>query len=179
MDKCNTSDRMGQFISLLTANQHSIYAFILSRVPRATDADDLMQETSAAMWMKFDDFEIGTDFLAWGIQIAQYNILNFRRKSKHQEIYLSDEVLVALDRVSEQRSSSQIDELRDRLRSCIGQLPQNLHDLLIWRYGKEIPVRTIAGRIGRSASYVYSTLAKVHQALLVCMQRAAWRAENK
>ncbi|MCK4629078.1 MAG: hypothetical protein KAT56_08735, partial [Sedimentisphaerales bacterium] len=56
-----------RFLKLLMANDKRIYAFILTLVPGRIDADDLMQETVTIMWRKFDDFEPGRDFVAWGI----------------------------------------------------------------------------------------------------------------
>ncbi len=55
-----------RFMRLLLANQQRIYGLILALVPNWNDADDIMQETSAVMWAKFDDYEAGTDFAAWG-----------------------------------------------------------------------------------------------------------------
>lgn len=38
-----------QFLRLLMLNDKRIYAYILSFVPNVTDADDIMQESSAVM----------------------------------------------------------------------------------------------------------------------------------
>jgi RNA polymerase sigma-70 factor (ECF subfamily) len=54
-----------EFIRLLTANQSRIYAYIVSLVPNFNDADDIMQETTTMMWERKEDFESGTDFVAW------------------------------------------------------------------------------------------------------------------
>ena len=73
---------MAQFVKLLTACQSRIYAYILSRAPRSADADDILQETAGTMWKKFNEFKTGTDFLAWGLTIARYNVLNYRKNTK-------------------------------------------------------------------------------------------------
>ena len=52
------------FVSLFASHQARIYSFILSRIPNFSEADDVMQETSKMMWIKFDEFERGTDFVA-------------------------------------------------------------------------------------------------------------------
>ncbi|MBI9017508.1 MAG: RNA polymerase subunit sigma-70, partial [Phycisphaerae bacterium] len=55
---------------LFLDHQKKIYSFILMMSPNWCDADELMQETSAVMWQRFDTFEVGTNFVAWGIKIA-------------------------------------------------------------------------------------------------------------
>ena len=65
-----------QFMSILVPNQRRILAFILSMVPNKQHTEDILQETLAEMWTKFEQFEIGTDFAAWGCTIAKYKSLN-------------------------------------------------------------------------------------------------------
>ena len=68
-----------EFVSLITANQRRIYAYILTLVPNFNDADDVMQETTATMWERKKDFQPGTDFVAWGARIAYFKILEYRK----------------------------------------------------------------------------------------------------
>ena len=74
------SSKTNEFLRLLMANQKRIYAFILATVPNRQDADDLFQETVLLMWSKFDDFQRGTSFVAWGITVAKYQILSVRKR---------------------------------------------------------------------------------------------------
>lgn len=55
-------ERIRHFIQYLTRNQISFYSYILSLVPRSSDADYIMQEMTAIMWQKFSEFSEGTDF---------------------------------------------------------------------------------------------------------------------
>ena len=76
------SSQTNEFLRLLMANQKRIYAFILATVPNRQDADDLFQETVLLMWSKFDDFQRGTSFVAWGITVAKYQILSVRSATR-------------------------------------------------------------------------------------------------
>ena len=58
-----------EFTRLLLENQKRIWGLVLSLVPRGSDADDVMQETCAVLWRKFDQFEAGTNFGAWALRI--------------------------------------------------------------------------------------------------------------
>ncbi len=158
------------FISLLTAHQHRVYTYIMSRVPRKSDADDIMQETTLTMWRKFDNFEEGTDFIAWGFSIARYCIMSFRKKQKSLCLYLSDEAIQAID--SDAKENSRDNDARvNALKGCMKKLNPSSQQLLFMRYDQEIPTKTIAVRIGKSAPYVYKALAKIHEFLLRCVRR--------
>ncbi len=54
-----------QFVQLLTSHQARLYAYVLSLVADADQANDIMQETNTVLWVKSSDFEIGTNFSAW------------------------------------------------------------------------------------------------------------------
>jgi len=75
----NRDQQDGVFMGLLVSNQRCIWAFILSLIPSKVDAEDVLQETLLEMWRKFDTFEIGTDFVAWGVTVAKYKVFEFRK----------------------------------------------------------------------------------------------------
>lgn len=163
------SDKMAQFVKLLTASQSRIYAFILSRVLLSADADDILQETTSTMWKKFDQFQLGTDFLAWGLTIARYNILNYRKKYNKKPIMLDEDVLDRIDSLKVDNSDS--DFRMDALRKCMGSLPGNSSALIQMRYTDGIDVKEMSQRLGRSAPWVYKILSRIHITLMRCINR--------
>ena len=82
-----------KFLHLYAENQGKLYGYILSLCPNRFDADDIMQDTVSVMWRKFNDYQAGTDFIAWAITIAKFTILNFRRKQKKGHIHFDEDVL--------------------------------------------------------------------------------------
>ena len=164
--------KVNQFVELLTSHQSRIHSYVLALAPNFNDADDIMQETSKMMWNKFHEFEIGTDFLAWGRRIAYYRVLEYRRKrSRNKTIRFSDEVVQVLEadsRVHQDRSREYMTSLQD----CVGKLPGKDRDLVSLRYDHNLKVKEIARRLGRSVQSVYQNLARVHELLLACVQRA-------
>lgn len=81
-----TLNQKDHFHRLLTLNDKKIYAYILSVLRNANDADDVMQETSSVMWSKFSDFSPGMHFVLWEITIARYQILAFFRDKKQGQV---------------------------------------------------------------------------------------------
>ena len=165
----DNNDKMAQFVTLLTACQNRIYAFILSRVPRSADADDLLQDTTGTMWKKFDDFHPGSDFLAWGLEIARYKILNFRKQNKRQNLLLDDDVINQIESLSDNKTKP--DQRIDALKICLESLPVDQSSLLRLRYGDGTDVKLIALRLSRSVPWVYKMLTKIHLVLMRCIRQ--------
>src|SRR6185295_17788239 len=91
-------DRAGEFISLFTQHSRQVYGYIRALVHHQSDAEDVFQEASRVMWEKFDQFETGTDFLAWACCISHYNVLMYRRTKARQRCILTEEVYALLDK---------------------------------------------------------------------------------
>ncbi len=50
-------------------------------------AQDVMQETNLVLWCTADQFQPGTNFAAWMMKVAYYQVLDHRRKLNKQAIY--------------------------------------------------------------------------------------------
>ncbi len=158
------------FLRLYQANERRIYGFILALVPDWFEAEDLLQETTMVMWSKFDQFELGTDFAAWAMCIARYQIMNYRKKKRNQRVRFSDEVLAGLDQhVTE--AVEQLDVRRDALRDCLKKLPARDRELVHLRYEYEATTKSVAERVGRGIDAVYKALNRIHLQLLYCIRR--------
>ena len=164
------SKQINQFLQLLSDNHHRIHAYILSLVPVRTTADDLMQETTLVMWKKFGDFESGTDFVSWGIAIARFIILDYRKDKNNKVIHLEDQVIQEIATKSERRIQH-IDRRIDALKLCVKKLPDKDRFLLKLRYESEIPAKNIAERLGRTFQTVYKSLARIQANLARCIRR--------
>jgi len=64
-----------RFVRLFAQHEHQVYACIVSALANWSDADEVMQETSVALWEMFDRFQEGTSFTAWACQIAYFRVL--------------------------------------------------------------------------------------------------------
>jgi RNA polymerase sigma-70 factor (ECF subfamily) len=162
--------KTNEFLRLLIVNQKRIYAFILGLVPNHQDAEDLFQQTVLVMWSKFDSFNKGTSFTAWGITIAKYQILSVRKQYSRTEKQFSQAALELLQDESD-HFLEQIDSWMAALRRCVRQLNQRDYELIKMRYEDEITIKTIAARVGRSVQSVYKRIARIHDALLQCVRR--------
>ena len=171
---CDSADNNDKFLQLFTENQGNIYVYILGLCPSRFDADDIMQDTVSVMWRKFNDYQAGTDFIAWAITIAKFTILSFRKKQKKGHIHFDEDVLNYLNDKSK-RLITDIDSRVDALEGCVKKLPDDHAKLLKLRYVEELSVKKIAARFDRPNRVIYKHLSKIHLMLMECVQRSLAR----
>jgi RNA polymerase sigma-70 factor (ECF subfamily) len=153
------------------ANQRRINSYILSLVPNFNDADDIMQETITVMWRKFDSFQIGTDFVNWGLKVAYYCILNYRKQMVKDKFVFSEELFRQISQIAKEKQS-QTDERIIHLRRCIEKLQPADQRFLKARYELNTDVKSLAVQMDRSVQYIYKHLARIHYWLNLCVRRA-------
>lgn len=161
--------RVERFLDLLMVNQNRIYAYILSHVPCVADADDIMQETTTLMWRKYDQFEPGTNFAAWGKAFAYFNVLVYRR-TRPQHCPLSPEAAEVISKQTEKT----MEEYQDRLtalKTCVKKLSKMDRHLVELRYSKGVSMKDISRQSGRSLAAIYRAVSRVHESLMRCIRR--------
>jgi RNA polymerase sigma-70 factor (ECF subfamily) len=158
-----------EFITEFARNSRRLYCYIRTLVPDRNDADDVYQNTSLVMWRKFDDFIAGSNFLAWGCQIAMFEVRKLRDSTKRSRLF-SDAVLDVLSAESTARS----DDTQQRLAAmsnCIKKLSPASRELIEQRYYYQRKPQELGSELGRSVASVYRSLAKTHTWLLACIER--------
>jgi len=159
------------FLGLFVRHQQEIYAYILTLVPHVNDADDLFQDGMTVMWRKFDQFQPGTNFAAWGIRIMRYQILEYRRNlARSKRVLIEDSLFEALM----DRMATVQDEMAARieaLRKCQAHLDDRARRILKMRYAHNSPVEEIAAYLKVSRRHVYHLLGRINSVLLRCMRR--------
>jgi RNA polymerase sigma-70 factor, ECF subfamily len=170
--KC-ASDRQDVFVRLLARHSPQIFGFILALSPQANDAEDIFQETSAALWRKFDSYQDGTNFRAWACRVAHIEVLGHRRR-KYKEQVLSD---AALDSIAGDALAVAEGRLprEEALADCLEKLSSTDRSLIELRYFRGKSPRQIADQGSQSVYGVYRALSRIHDALLRCVQRTLSR----
>jgi RNA polymerase sigma-70 factor (ECF subfamily) len=87
-DKNASKDSMVQeFMHLYVGKEQCIQSHIYTLVHNWAAAEDILQETAHILWLKFNDFEPGTDFMAWALAIAHYQVLKFRKSQDKRTLF--------------------------------------------------------------------------------------------
>ncbi|MEN6309256.1 MAG: sigma-70 family RNA polymerase sigma factor [Anaerohalosphaeraceae bacterium] len=164
------------FIKLYLANERRIYSYIRALIPNWSDGDDIIQESAAVMWSKFHEFEKGSNFSAWAMRIAHFQVLNYYKTKKNNKLYFSDNVIHSL---SEKiiASKPNTDERLNILKKCIHTLHDNERSLIEMRYVPGATTKSVAQQTGKEVHVLYKVFNKIHARLLLCVRRTLAEGE--
>lgn len=167
-DSSTTPD--AEFVQLFTRHQRRLYLYILAQVPYPTDAEEILQNTNVVTWAKFRQFQIGTNFLAWVTQIANFEILKYRSRKRRDRLQFSDEFLEQVAQEAVVRTD-ELERRRSALTQCLQKLKPKDRELIQLRYAPGETGKNLAENLGRPANSVYQSLARVRRTLWECIQR--------
>ena len=158
------------FIELYSREQKKIFLYILSMVHHHSDVEDIMQQTASEMWRLFDRFERGTNFASWGITIAKYKILSYRKKRGNNRLFLSQEVYEkVIKELYETESLS--DKRKNALQGCLEKLKESDRKKLSMHYRDGLSYIEIAKQLNTSKSGIYKIMARIHTNLQECIKQ--------
>jgi len=167
-DSQNETESRKRLMTLMTRHQRQIFGYIYALVPNRYDAEDLLQETSLVICEKFNDFEDGTDFVAWACQIAYWRIRYSRQKFARSKVVFNQEILDAVAQTASEMTD-ELDGRHEALGNCLQKLHQRDRELLLVRYEPGSGVEEAARRSGRTLQTAYKALARLRKLLLDCV----------
>jgi len=170
------AERKQEFIDLITKHWHQLFNLIFCIVQNFSDAEDLFQQSTMALWADFDKFEPGTDFGAWAAKVAQHRIFTFIRTKNRKRLYFSEDLIKELASVPFESNEAHEARLA-ALAECRKKLSSANQELIALCYGGSDSIRDAAYRIGRPVESVYVRLSRIRSALYACIQRYLAREE--
>ncbi|MCM8537568.1 MAG: sigma-70 family RNA polymerase sigma factor [Lentisphaeraceae bacterium] len=166
MSKDSTED----YLKLLAEHEYAIRVYIITMIPRLSDADDIMQEVRLIMWKKFGTFELGSNFKAWALQIAYYRIMDFRRRKgrENKKLIFTDEFYDAVEQASKKLNPEDSDK-RQSLLNCVGKLQDQHKKIIFLRYKERVSIEEISEKIGRTVTATYRVISRIRASLKKCI----------
>ena len=159
-----------QFIRLMTKYERMVYGYILSLVPNWADADEILQETNIRLWEEFEKFQPGTNFAAWAIRVAHFQVLTWRKRVSRSRLVFDQRVIDAL--AAEPRWIDDEFEARQQaLADCVSELPDHSRELLRHCYVNGSKAKDVAVQQKRTPAAVYKALERIRVALHSCIER--------
>ena len=167
MDQAPAGGPTEAFLKEFAPHHDRLFAYLFSLLPHRPDAEDVFQRTSLILWQKFDQWERGTDFLAWACGVAFYEARNFIRVASRDRLRFSDALL---DTLAKERAATlrRRDDRVAALQECLKKLGQAERELLEKAYVDEESIRELARRDGQAAQTLYNRLNLVRKRLLQC-----------
>jgi RNA polymerase sigma-70 factor, ECF subfamily len=157
-----------RLMALMTRHQRQIFSYIYALVPNRHDAEDLLQEASVVICEKFNEFEEGTDFVAWACQIAYWRIRYSRQKYARSKVVFDQQIVDAIAQTASEMAE-ELDERHLALSHCLQKLHSRDRELLLTRYEPGCGVEEAARRSGRTLQTAYKALARLRKLLLDCV----------
>ena len=158
------------FVRLLTRHERRVYGYILKMVVDWNDADEILQETNVRLWEEFGRFEPGTDFAAWALRVAHYQVLTWRKRRDRNRLVFSDEAIALLTQ-EDARIDAIAGSRQAALAACLEQVSSVNRDLITRFYSGAKTIREIAQDLGRSTEATYKRLQRVRLTLHGCIER--------
>lgn len=156
------------FVRLLVQHQDDLMRYVLPLTGSLADAQDVVQETAAALWKKFDEYDVDRPFLPWAKRFARYEVLMHHRR-KRRYTFLSETLVEQLAESHEDRHR-RAEQRREALRDCLSKLAETDRVLVERRYAdKQATVQQLAEDTGQTPNVMYKSLARIRKALHACV----------
>lgn len=157
-----------EFVQLLTTHQSRLYGYILSLVFDRSQADDLLQQTNTVLWRKAEEFETGTNFVAWAFRIAYYEVMQHRRQLQRERLVFSDELVNQVAEIA-CKEDERFVERQTHLRQCLDQMNERYRDILRRRYLVGADLAKLADDLKLSVNAIKQLLFRAREALRACV----------
>jgi RNA polymerase sigma-70 factor (ECF subfamily) len=158
-----------EFILELTQVQQRLFGFLFKRLADREQAREVLQRTNLVLCRKADNYEPGTNFKAWAMTVANYEVMAYRKTQVRERLVFTDEVFAMIGTADDGQSSAQSDRVA-HLKHCLQGMSLKNRELLDWRYQEECTMEKIAEDIGSTIGSVKVKLHRLRRQLLGCIQ---------
>ncbi|MBE7495044.1 MAG: sigma-70 family RNA polymerase sigma factor [Verrucomicrobiaceae bacterium] len=157
-------------ILLLTRHQEALFRYIFSLVPCEADARDILQETSVALFRKFDQYDATRPFLPWAYRFAYLQVQKHREKAARSPLLFSEDVM---DLIANERAliEPRLDERLRLLDACLAKLTPQDKELVTRRYALREGAEEMMRRFAMSRRTLFRNLEMLRQRLHECVTR--------
>ena len=161
-----------EVVSLLTANQTRLRAYILSLTADREVAMEVLQETNLVIWRKSRNFVLGSNFIAWAFKIARLQVLAHREKHSSSQFIFSEEFVEELaEAAREEDGFETLSEMQDALVKCMEELSQQHRDLMWMRYRDKLKISEIAHHVGKKVGATKQMFHRLRIVLMKCIEQ--------
>ena len=157
------------FVQLLAQCQLKLQLYIVALVGNVVDAEDIRQNTNTVLWQKRDEYQPGTNYLAWAFAIARLEVLKHRDRRPRDLPGLSPEVMALLGEESVQKSKL-FEQRREALAGCVHKLGASDRNLVQSYYQGGTTLAALAEGLKRSASSVRHSISRIRRRLRACIE---------
>lgn len=157
-----------QFTRLLIQHEPELMRCVLVAVPNRSDARDILQECSVALWRKFDNYDPERAFVAWALGFVRIEIRRFLRKSAQRNQLTERAVELLLE--DQRTAAAELDHRKNHLLDCLDLLSERQKEMVNGYYRVEYSVSDLSQRTGQTADAIYKSLQRIRRSLHDCVE---------
>lgn len=168
------SNQADSYVKNITDAQQKLFAYILTLLPRAGEAHEVLSDVNLALWTHRDSYDPSREFWPWACRFAQLQVMAHRKKHRSDRMMFGTELIELLasegtNATEEFSPQAEQDQFR-ALDKCLEKLVPQQRDLLKMRYTQALSVKNIAARLGRSVGAVSDSLYRMRAVLGKCIR---------
>jgi RNA polymerase sigma-70 factor (ECF subfamily) len=162
-------ERSNMLVRLLTQHHQALLRYVYALIGNAEDANDVLQETSVALFQKLDQFDDSRPFLPWAYRFAYFEVLKWRENSANQPLALDNDVveLISKDR---ERGDVLLRRRADLLPECFRLLPSRDLMAIRARYYEKMNADLLCQKLGLSRRTLFRELERIRKSLMNCIE---------
>ena len=155
-----------RFEELWSENESVIRRYVWSLRPGSCAIEDILQETSIALWRKFDAYDTTRPFAAWGCRFALLQVLKHRQRCLRDRLVFDYEDGQIERTIADHRPNDDMVRARqDALKKALMLLDESQRQLIHCRYDSKETIQSMAKRRATSVHRLYHTLDSVRATL--------------
>lgn len=163
------------FAELVYAIRKEVRIFLSAHASSIDMVEEVLQSTLVTCYENIQKYELRGTFLSWVKGIGR-NLLLKELHARARYVTAENDVLerVVVEAALESaQGADREQEYVERLRRCLGELPEHSMSLIHQRYFDRLTVREIARRLNRTESWAAVTIFRIREALRNCMTKEA------
>jgi RNA polymerase sigma-70 factor (ECF subfamily) len=160
-----------RFLRLFLASEPELRRYVAVLVPNLDDAQEVIQQTAAVLWEKFDKYDPALPFTPWACRFALNVSKQWLARQQRWSSILREDFAMQLIRRRD-ALEPQIDGRLRHLENCVGKLPPAQRSLVEGYYSRRVGVDRLSEESGRSVDAVYKALQRIRHVLQLCIEQA-------
>lgn len=164
-----------RFARLLVEHEPIFKRYVLTKVPNRSDAHDIVQECSVALWRNFSKYDPNRAFVGWALGFLRLEVLSFLRKA-HRRAQITERAAEHL-MSDESKHEEALDTVERHLKHCLAELPEEHRKIIDDYYQKRHTVDELSEQSGRTVQAIYKLLQRIRAALHRCIETQAKLAD--
>lgn len=132
------------FNILIKNYRGKLFGYLLKLSGDRLTAEDLFQDTLLKAWSGFNKYKEENKFSSWLFTIAHNVALDFLRKNKNRNLFVSNDEIVNLPDRDNQSNELEVEEIRDLVKRAVASLPEKQRNVFLLRQHGELTFKEIS-----------------------------------